>query len=154
VLDRLSDRYNRAVEQAMAASLRLSGIQDAVVSAQVNVANAQGRIAEAQRNLRARALDAYLNRTVLPSLHIDNVATAAYQMKIASIYSGSAMETTAQQVEGLHNALDRLQRAQRQVEAEVRRALVDNVAAAAAERLAQAAQAEAAGAQCKAPPHT
>jgi cell wall-associated NlpC family hydrolase len=149
VLDRLSDQYNRAVEQAMAASLRLKGIQDALASAQVNVANAQTRIAAAQRNLRARALDAYLNRTVLPSLHTDNVATAAYQLKIASIYSGSAMQTTAEQVQDLHNAVDRHQAAQHEVEAEMRHALVDNAAATAAEQQAQATQAEAQVAQAK-----
>jgi cell wall-associated NlpC family hydrolase len=142
-LDQLSDQYNKAAEQAMAASQRLAGVQTALASAQVNVSDAQTRIVSAQQTLKERALASYLDHKVLPALHTDNVATAAYQLRIAHVYGGSAMETTSQQIKDLHSAVHRLQDNEQQVQASIRQALVDNATAWAAEQQAQQAQASA-----------
>jgi cell wall-associated NlpC family hydrolase len=77
------------------------------------------------------------------------VATAAYQLRIAHVYGGSAMETTRQQTRDLHNAVERLQNNEQQVQASIRQAMVHNATAWAAEQRAQAARVAAQGAQAK-----
>jgi cell wall-associated NlpC family hydrolase len=149
ILDQLSDQYNKAAEQAMAASQRLAGEQTALAAAQTNVSEAQTRIGSAQQSLHDRALAAYLGHTALPGVHANNVAEAAYQLRIAHVYGGTALESTNQQINDLHGAVHRLQDNQQQVQSSIRLALVDNATAWAAEQRAQAAQAAAQVAQAK-----
>jgi cell wall-associated NlpC family hydrolase len=149
ILDQLSDQYNKAAEQAMAASQRLAGEQTALAAAQTNVSEAQTRIGSAQQSLHDRALAAYLGHTALPGVHANNVAEAAYQLRIAHVYGGTALESTNQQINDLHGAVHRLQDNQQQVQSSIRLALVDNATAWAAEQRAQAAQAAAQIAQAK-----
>jgi cell wall-associated NlpC family hydrolase len=149
VLDELSDRYNRAAADAASASQHLVEVQGKLAAANDGLASAQTKVASAGQALRRRGLEVYLGKRVQPSIDTTDPATAAYQLKIARIYGGAAIETTAQQVQSLHSAERRLQDSQQQLEASSRQAQADDAAAHAAEQQAQAAQAQALATQAK-----
>jgi cell wall-associated NlpC family hydrolase len=149
VLDQLADRYNTAHLTAMAAGARLADAQDKRAKAQLDEAVAKAAIGAAEQTLRQSALDAYLGVELLPNVSHDNLATQAYQLAIAGVYSGSAIETITQRVRDTHSAERRLDQVEQQVESTTQQAKAESAAAVAADQQAQQAAASAAGQQTR-----
>ena len=139
VLDQLSDRYNTAHLAATAAAARLADAQDKQAKAKLDEAAAKAAIDAAEQTLRQSALDAYLGVELLPSVSHDNLATQAYQLAIAGVYSGSAIETITQRVRDTHSAERRLDQVEQRVETTTQQAKAESAAAVAADQQAEQA---------------
>ena len=145
----MSDRYNTAHLAAMAAAARLADAQDKQAKAQLDEAVAKAAIGAAEQTLRQSALDAYLGVELLPNVSHDNLATQAYQLGIAGVYSGSAIETITQRVRDTHTAERRLDQVEQQVETTTQQAKAESAAAVAADQQAEQAAASAASQQTR-----
>jgi cell wall-associated NlpC family hydrolase len=147
LLDQLSDRYNTAHLAAVAAAQRLADAKETQAKAQVDEAVAKAAIAAVDQSLHQTALDAYLGIRLLPIVSHANMSTQAYQLAIAGVYSGSALETIAERVHDVHAAERRLKQVEQQVESTTTQAKADATAAVVADQQAQQAAALAAGQQ-------
>jgi cell wall-associated NlpC family hydrolase len=139
LLDQLSDRYNTAHLAAAAAALRLADAQEKQSKAEVDEAVAKAAIGSADLVLRQTALYAYLGVQLLPNVSHADPATAAYQIGIAQVYGGSALQTVAAQVHDVQAAERHLNQIDQQVKATTKAAQVEAAAAMAADRNAQVA---------------
>jgi cell wall-associated NlpC family hydrolase len=110
---------------------------------------AKAAIESSNENLHQTALDAYLGVQLLPNVSHANLSTQAYQLAIAGVYSGSAVETISDRVRDAHEAEHRLSQIQQQVDAATDQAKTEAAAAAVADQQAQAAAAKAAGQQAQ-----
>jgi cell wall-associated NlpC family hydrolase len=146
MLDQLSDQYNKAIAQAAAASQRLADVEAQGAVAQADQTRLEGQTADAVTALRQAALDAYLSH-ILPHLKGGNPSTQAYQLAIAGVYTGSAIETASQRVKDLHEAQRQLRTARQQVANATSQAEVENATAQSARQAAQTAAAQAAAHQ-------
>lgn len=139
VLDQLSDRYDTAHLAAVAAAQRLADAQEKQSKAEVDEALAKAAISSADQVLHQTALDAYLGVQLLPNVSHADPATEAYQMAIAQVYSGSALETVSDRVHDVHDAERHLKQVEQQVEATTNAAETQATAAQAADQQAQVA---------------
>jgi cell wall-associated NlpC family hydrolase len=147
VLDQLSDRYDTAHLAALAAAQRLADAQAKQSKAQVDEAVAKAAIEASDHSLHQTALDAYLGVQLLPNVSHANLSTQAYQLAIAGVYSGSAIETISERVRDVHTAERRLSQVEKQVDDATNQIKVEAGAAQVADQQAQEAAALAAGQQ-------
>ena len=129
VLDQLSDRYNTAHLAAVAAAQRLADAQEKQSKAQIDEAVAKAAIAAVDQNLHQTALDAYLGVRLFPKVSHANPSTEAYQLAIAGVYSGGAIETISGRVHDVHTAERRLNQVEQQVLATTNQASPPSIAA-------------------------
>ncbi len=149
VLDQLSDRYNKANLDALAASQRVVDAQANEAKAEAGVSSATDAITRANQTLHAAALDSYLDVKVVPTITDATTAAAAYELGIANVYSGAAVQTAAQRVRNLHQAEKHFRDVQQQISQATKAAQAQAAAAAAAEQKAQLAATQAAAQQAR-----
>ena len=147
LLDELSDQYDTAHLAALAAAQRLADAQAKQLKAQVDEALAKAAIEAADQTLHQSALDAYLGVQLLPNVSHANLSTRAYQLAIAAVYSGSAIETISDRVHDVRAAERRLSQVQQQVDESTNQAKAEAAAAVTADQQAEQAATQAAAQQ-------
>lgn len=138
-LDRLADSYNTARQVELAADAKVADAVGQLAASEADAADAAAAIAASEGALRQTAINGYLDLSLLSNLKSNDPLTTAYQLGIAEVYAGNAVETGSQRVRDLHAAEARLRGLRRMMQDQAKQAEAESATAQAASQRAQTA---------------